>query len=96
MGHIIDDSHSEVVLRSIGGQIVKYGLNHCRGKLLGAQAVAAANNEDIRTVVSSQNSLYILIERLTECAWFLSPVQDGDSLDTFRQYRQEVFAENGR
>ncbi len=91
VGDVVNDTHCKVVLRSLACEVVEDCLGHSWRELLGAQAVAAANHQDVGLAVFGQYGLDILVERFAQCTRFLGPIKDSDLLNAFRQDCQEVF-----
>ncbi len=86
------DADDEVIFRFGFFEVVQYGFGHGRGELLGAEAVAAA--DDGRVALEAEfagghrfadGGTYIQIERLAEGAGLLGAVEDGDAFDGFGQ-----------
>ena len=62
------------------GEVVVHGLDHGGVELLGAQAVAAADDLNIGLAVLIERGAYILVEGLAQGAGLLGAVEHGDLL----------------
>ena len=78
-GHVVVDAHGEVVLH-FAGQVVIHSLDHGGVELLGAQAVTAAHDLDVRAAGFHQRGAHIGVQRLAQRAGLLGAVQNGDGL----------------
>ena len=90
VGDVVNDTHCKVVLRSLACEVVEDCLGHSWRELLGAQAVAAANHQDVGLAVFGQYGLDILVERFL-MHQVPGPIKDSDLLNAFRRDCQEVF-----
>ena len=79
-GHIVYDTHGEVVLGLSLIQIVVYGLDHGGIEFLAAQAITSAHDLDITAAGFLQSGDNILIQGLTQTAGLLGAVQNGQTL----------------
>ena len=70
-GHIVDDADGEVVLGLVLGKVVIDGLDHGGVELLGAEAVAAADDEDVVLARLAQRGADVQIQRLAQRAGLL-------------------------
>ena len=92
-GHIVEDTHGEVVLLALVHVLV-HGVDHGGVEFLAAEAVPAA--EDFRLdlhLVESRDD--IEVEGLAEGAGFLGAVEDGDLLRGLGERRGERFGGEG-
>ena len=85
----------EVVLGLVLGQVVIDGLDHGGVELLGAEAVAAADDEDVVLARLAQRGADVQIQRLAQRAGLLGAVQHGDLLAGGRDGGQEVLHGEG-
>ena len=86
-GEVVGDSDGKMVLRLRGLEVVQDGLGHSGGELVGAQAVASA--DDLRVVLEfgasgahhlADGGADVLVHGFAEGTRFLGPVEHGDGL----------------
>ncbi len=91
-GDVILDADHAVVHRLVFGQVVEDGLGHAGAELVGAEAVAGAN--DLRVAGErdqavghglTEGGADVVVERLAHGARLLGAVEDGDLLGGLRQ-----------
>ena len=95
MGHVILNAHGEMVLGIRRGHVVIDCLDHGGRELLGAHAVAAADDHDVFTAVLAQHGGHILVQGLAQAAGFLRAVKHGQALHGSGQRLEEVFCAEG-
>ena len=88
-GHVVHDADGEVGLGLLHVQVVEHGDDLGRGGVLGGQAVAAADDQDI-LVLALEEGLDVGEEGFAHGAGFLRAVQDGDAADALREDGEEV------
>ena len=90
VGDVVHDADGELLLGSILLELVVHG-EGCRGRLvLGAEAVAAADDGDVGEAGLVESGDDVLVERLAHGAGLLGAVEDGDLLGGLGQDRYEV------
>ena len=98
MRNIIVDADGEVILRLAFLEFFEDGLDHGRGKFLGGQAVASADDrrDGLERGIAlgqafSDGGDHILVQRFASDAGFLGAVEHGDLLDRGGQCLEQMF-----
>ena len=91
MGHVIDDTDGEAVLRFIGFEVFEGSKDACRRRILRTETVAAANNlsGDAMGCESGNN---VEVKRFALRAGFLGSVENGNLLNSLRNGFDELFS----
>ena len=95
MGHVVVDAQGEGSLRLIGHQVEVSGDQAAGAHVLGAKAIASADDGNGAKLGAGQRSDHIEVQRLTQCAGLLAAIQHGDALDGFGQNVDEVLGTEG-
>ena len=95
IGHVVDDAHGEVVLGLGLAEVVVDGLDHGGIELLAAQAVAAADHNEILPTGFPQGGAHVGVQGLAQGAGLLGAVHDGQLLAGGGDGGQELIGGEG-
>ena len=94
MGYIVVDADGEMI-SLFARHIIKHGLNVRRNGILGAEAVASAEDLHGGKAALAQGGADVLIQRLARSAGLLGAVEHGDALDRLGQRRDQMPGREG-
>ena len=87
--HIILDADRESVDHLVFLQVIEYGLDMARLRILGSQTVTSADDLDILVILKRRND--IQVQRVAHCTGLFGAVQNSDLLYGGRHDLQHVF-----
>ena len=90
VGHVIDDTDGEAVLRFIGFEVFEGSKDACRRRILRTETVAAANDLG-GDAMGSESGNNIEVKRFALRAGFLGSVENSDLLNGLRNRFDELF-----
>ena len=94
IGDVVHDADGEMVFRLEGLEVVEYGLDLVRGRILRAEAISSADDDGcVRLIVEER--LDVFVHRLSEGARLLASVEHGDRLNGGRESAEEELLREG-
>ncbi|MPM40672.1 hypothetical protein SDC9_87318 [bioreactor metagenome] len=93
-GHVVGDADGEMVPGLVGLEVIEYGLDMGRGRVLGSEAVPSADDKRLDSLVFEERA-DILVQGISESADFLAPVEDRNALHGGRKGIEEEFLREG-
>ena len=94
VGHVVQDADGKVVVAALG-QMLEDRIHVGGGGVLGGQAIAAADHPDVRAAGVAEHRRHIQVQGLAKGTGLLGAVQNRQTLNGLRQFREHVLGGEG-